>query len=511
MKAPFHVKTRKKGGAATGARPAGELTPKQFEAFNTPAGFALATLKMPLTPKQAAVMNSLAFSNSSTTTVCCNEAGKTTKMITGLVLWHCALFPRRGENGGIITTSGSWSQIVNQLTPALKSYEGRFAGMGWAFLDTEIKIGGIPNWMAFSVSNVGRAEGFHGSHEWPLMAIVDEAKSVKDEIFRVIEDRCRPQRTGLFSSPGYSLGRFYESHTGSAGHYARFKITVEDCPWIDRQQMERAILKAGGGDREKGLNDPFIRSAYFAEFMPFVEGGILTLAEIEECLLAAPQFRAGDRRAFCDFAAGGDENVLAVRIGNKVWIVDAWRDKNTMSAVGRFVTHFRRLQVEHGLRADEIWGDADGMGRTMVDALNDAGWPVNHYHAESTADDAMRYRNSTSEAWFEGAEMIRRGQIILPDDMDLKVQLTDRASRYESSGRRWIESKPDLFRRQSASGRPQRSPDRADAVLGAMRPGRLVQSLARVAVGMSKDRAGAFSVPEELVRRFDEEQGEFTT
>jgi len=50
--------------------------------------------------------------------------------------------------------------------------------------------------------------------------------------------------------------------------------------------------------------------------------------------------------AFCDFAGSGDESVFAVCNGNRAEIVDAWISRDTMHAVGKFLTHFRRLNLQ---------------------------------------------------------------------------------------------------------------------------------------------------------------------
>jgi hypothetical protein len=433
-------------------------------------------------------------------------------MITAAVLWHLSVFRRRGENGGVITTSGSWSQIINQLVPALASHAHRFPR--WDFQSRTINIDGVPNWMAFSTAQAGRAEGFHGHPEHPLMALLDEAKTIRDVIFRAVEDRCRPQRTGLFSSPGYALGHFYDSQTVNAALYKQHKITFEDCPWIDRNEMRRIALKAGAGHYERGVQDPLVQSAYFANFMPFVEDAIISHVDIAECLNDPPGLMHGPRHAFCDFAAGGDENCLAVVNGNRVTIEDSWRDTNTMSAAGRFLTHFQRLKKEIGLRPQEIEGDADGMGRPVVDRIREMGWEILDFHGGAQAFEPTNYKNRTSELWFEGALKIQQRKVILPDDRELAAQLTDRKGRYESSGLRWIESKDDLFKRQSKQGRVKRSPDRADAVLGAM--GRLPMLEARSILegghkpgpwdndpDIGPPQEEQMSVPEELLRGMD--------
>ena len=438
-------------------------------ALATPGGFGRHFLKLPLTDKQFEACNAFGPNRARVSIVCCNEAGKTTKIMAVVILWHIMVFPRRGENGGVTATSGSWAQIKNQLMPALSAFASRMP-KDWQFLDSEIKRGGVPNFMAYSCTNAGRAEGFHGSPESPLLMLFDECKSVADGIIRAGEDRCRPQRLGLLSSPGYTMGKFFASQSSEAAFWSRHKITVDDCPWIDRVEMQRVVSRAGGGEFERGLQDPFIRSAYFAEFMPFVQNSLIGLSEIEECLADPPAKKPGERHVFCDFAAGGDENVIGVRHGNRVWIEDAWRDRNTMSAVGRFVQRFVKLRDEIGLRAEEIEGDNDGMGNPMVSRIKEVGWDILAFHANSAPRDPTKFRNRISENWYDGIDQIKERKIVLPDDADLKGQLVDRIGKAESSGLRWLESKQELFRRQARDGRPCRSPDRADAVLGAMAP-----------------------------------------
>lgn len=444
-----------------------QLSPEQKRAFATPSGFGRYFLKIPLTVKQAAACDAFLPNRAHVSIKCCNEAGKTTKVLATIILWHLTVFPRRGENGGVTATSGSWAQITNQLMPALHSHAGKFP-RSWDFQDVEIKVGGYPNFMAYSCTQPGRAEGFHGSEETPLMMLFDECKSVGDAIIEAGEDRCRPQRLGLLSSPGYAIGKFYRSHTSEASYWARHSMTVDDCPWIDREAMRRVVTRRGGGDYDLGLQDPFIRSAYFAEFMAFVENSLVSLPEIEACLADPPQFKPGIRHAFCDFAAGGDENVLAVRQGNRVWIEKAWRDKNTMAAAGEFVRLFVKLQREIGLRPEEIEGDAGGLGKPIVDRLHELNWPILFFYSDGAPFDPATFDNRMSENWWRGCEAVKHRRIILCDDADLKGQMIDRQQEKRSDQRIKVERKDFLFRRQVREKRPQVSPDRAEAVFGAM-------------------------------------------
>ena len=443
-----------------GSRSIQDCPPEVQEVLTRPSVFARRYLKMALYPKQEEIIDALADAGRVTCRTC-NESGKTQRMITALILWHIALFPRKSGDGGVITTSGSWNQVKNQLVPALRAYSTIPLLSKYEFMAESISLNGYPQWIGFATNNVGASEGFHGSPEKPLLAIVDEAKSVPDEIIDAIDDRVNPQRFGMFSSPGSAEGRFYQTHSKLDG-YKRFKVPASECPHIDPASIERRIKK-------HGIQSPIVQSMIFAEFMELVEGAVLTMAEFDRCVANPPAFKGTDRHCFCDFAAGGDENVIALRVGNRVRIVDAWTDTDTMAGVGRFVRNFVTMKKECGLRPEEIEGDADGMGKPMVDRLHEVGWPIGFFHGGHKPRVDDHHANLIAEVWMTGADKIKEKEVLIDveaAEMDLlRVQITNRKTKYNSSGKLALESKPDMRNRGVGS------PDRADALLGALAPG----------------------------------------
>ena len=134
--------------------------------------------------------------------------------------------------------------------------------------------------------------------------------------------------------------------------------------------------------------------------------------------------------AFCDFAAGGDENVLAIRSGNKLLELIAWRERDTTASVGRFIIEFRK----HHLRAGQIWGDAGGMGTPMCDMLADAGWSINRFDFGGKAGNSQIYYNKGCEIWMRLSRMVEKGEIVLINDPTLIGQLTTRRIFYDLEG-----------------------------------------------------------------------------
>lgn len=456
----------------------------EAEIIGTPDGFASAVLGMELYPQQRKVLRALAPAGSAVSFRSCNEGGKTKRVICPVILWHLATFPK----GHIISTSGSYRQIKDQLLPALHTYSTRFPR--WNFLHTpRIETESINCfWEGFSTNDAGKFEGHHEDIDAPLLIIVDEAKTVKDDIFEAIE-RCKPTRLLLASSPGYAEGEFYRSQTTRAKFYQTFVQRAKDCPhW-----KESDIAKL----REKwGAEHPLFKSMVIADFMESVADAVIDLKALEDLLASPPpEKRGGDRKAFCDFAWGGDgdENVLALRNGNVVTIEEAFLAGDLHAICGRFISAFVRL----GFKAEDapgcIEGDNGGGGKLIIDQLWKMGWRIHRVNNQEAPRFDDHYASIAAEMWYDGAKQIVRREIILPDDDDLRAQMLDRKRVPHSKGKLAIESKPDMKKRNVPS------PDRADAVFGCMTPVRRLESFS---LG-SKGARGSFT---EQLREWNENE-----
>lgn len=416
--------------------------------YATPAGFAAGILGLKLYPWQVRILNELERSGKITVR-CCNEAGKTTYLAAPMILWVMACF----AGATIVITSGSWRQVKEQLFPAIQRFAPALPG--WDIQDTRVVAPNGSRLVGFSTDDAGLFEGFHvgagGHEETPLLIIVDEAKSVKEGIFEAI-DRCRPTWLVLLSSPGPCTGRFYRSHTSERQHYRTHVVKAGDCPHINPQVLADIIARYGA-------DHWFVRSSIHAEFTEDPNSGlIIPLVHVERCVRGVVAWKQGQIAAACDFAAGGDENVLAVRLGNKVRIERAWRETNTMAAAGEFIAMFRAL----GLKPGQITGDADGLGRPVIDRMRELGWPINELHNNAKPQDPRLYSNRAAELWGTAKEAIERGEVLLPDDPVLIAQLTGRKWKRWSDGTLALESKKDL------RARGEQSPDRADALVTVM-------------------------------------------
>lgn len=377
-----------------------------------------------------------------------NGAGKSERVVGIAILRWLNKHPR----GRVILTSADSKQIDSQIMPALQQHRAKFPA--WEFLGRSIRTHDHGFFLSFTTDEPSRAEGHHKSVVSPLLIIIDEAKSVDQQIFQAF-DRCTFNVQLLVSSPGLKQGRFYDAFTT---HREQFLLTeqvgLQDCPHISKERIRDVI-------DTYGETAPFVRSTIFGEFMSEDESQPMCVNY--EKLMTTINHPPGSRisrheySAFCDFAAGGDENVLAIRSGNKLLELVAWRDRDTAAAVGRFIIEFRK----HHLRPEQIWGDAGGLGHPMCDMLRDAGWPIGRFDFGGKARQESLFYNRATEIWSLFGKRVEKGEVVLLNDPVLISQLSTRKMFYDLKGRLKIETKDDL------RARGVKSPDRADAVCGA--------------------------------------------
>lgn len=376
-----------------------------------------------------------------------NGSGKTSDVVAPCVLWFLDRFPR----GQVVITSGSFRQVEKQLWPAMRIYRRRFHA--WDFYQTEIRTPEDGFALGFSTDDPGRAEGWHpkiNNATDPVMIVVDEAKTVHEGVFEAF-DRC----TRLFqlwaSSPGAPRGQFYDSHHSNASHYWTRKVRSDECPHIDPAKRARDLEKYGP-------DHPLYRSMHDAEFTEDTDRLIIDAGRLARALDGQPKRdERGEVVAFCDFAAGRDENVLAVRRGNHARIVKAWTEKDTIQACREFIHMFQGERLKPG----QIWGDADGLGTVMIDALAEMGWRINRFHGGRPSNEPDEYANLIAEVWHVGAREIERGRVHVGQlDPQTSRQLTTRRSEWDSKGRLRAEDK------ESMQKNGLKSPDRGDALLG---------------------------------------------
>jgi phage terminase large subunit len=381
-----------------------------------------------------------------------NESGKTSRINVLSALWWLYRY-----NGKVVVTSKDNRQIGDQFWPALRRLLYKFPD--WKPTDSEYTVitPESARLRAFTTKDPGRAEGFHHEDNQPLLVIVDEAKSIDEIIFESV-DRCSYNVLLYISSPGGKEGRFYESFQSDS--FLHYHAGLADCPHISKERIEDTI-------KWYGENAEMTRSTLHGDFMDRVEGviEIIGLGELEKWRETSIGRMHAQQQVFaCDFARGGDENVIVHRIGNYVAKggIFTSRDKDTSRAVYEMVAWLKDHGYDSRDKHTIVIADASGVGGPMCDQMRRLGVFVTEFNFGGHTDDP-HYKNEGTRVWYQTAQKIRENRIVCPPyhQPEVKRLFSQLSSRRQESDD--MDNKLSMESKAKMKARGIASPDIADA------------------------------------------------
>jgi hypothetical protein len=141
----------------------------------------------------------------------------------------------------------------------------------------------------------GYIEGIHDQHGSPAGLLIDEAKSIRDDILDTLE-RCHTTFRLFMSSTGQAAGGFYRIITSHAHLWKTFRMPSSDCPHVSKAEIE--------ADREN-LKDSVFRIKHGAEWLTAAGDSMISLEHVRALFDNPPPHTKGRPAAFCDFAGPG--------------------------------------------------------------------------------------------------------------------------------------------------------------------------------------------------------------
>lgn len=452
------------------------------EYYNRPADFARECVNWPqgrsLAPYQADTMDMLAEHHRMSLRSL-RGAGKSTTAAL-IVLWFSLTRDANGDDWKIITTAGSWGQLINYLWPEIKKWasklkwdvirKGRpFSPNELLNLNLKLTHGAAS---AAASSNPGRFEGAHADQ---LLYVFDEAKVIPAAIF----DSAEGALTGagayavMMSTPGEPAGRFYEVQAQKPGY--------ED--WATRVVRLEEVFEAGQvtpewveqRKRQWGENSSVFQNHVLGNFFAADEDSVIPLLWIEQAVERWKLWNLGDaennippraeppgrRVVGVDVARyGTDKTIIAPRQGEVFYELTELTQSDTLTTTGHVVPHLR-----HPKSLAVV--DAVGVGGGVVDQLRKKRLSVLGFAGSgaSTGSDktgTFPFLNLRAESWWrlrEALDPATDPTLCLPDDDQLLGDLTAPRWKINSGGKIQVEDKEEIRKRLG------RSPDRADAVV----------------------------------------------
>lgn len=147
---------------------------------------------------------------------------------------------------------------------------------------------------------------------------------------------------------------------------------------------------------------------------------------------------------------GDDSTIISPRQGNVAYPQLKFQKLDNMQVVEKVANYINQHKVSM------CFIDA-GRGEGVIDRLHQLGYSnVIEVPFGAAASDAKKYENKRAEMWCDMAEWLKEGCI--PDDADLRMDLSAPTYKYSKNGRIVLESKADI------KDRLKRSPDGGDAL-----------------------------------------------
>lgn len=406
--------------------------------------------------------------------VAANGSGKDTYIISPTSIWFISNFIR----SRVIITTSSHGQMKGQTFKYITAYAEMInAKMGDEIFD--IKEYYIYNRytgseiIGFVTDDAGKVEGYHPFPDHPnakMMVIVNEAKSVPDEIYTAADRFSGYSHWLQVSSPGGKAGMFYkrvcEAEENASrnngelllGQQFSRRITAFDCPNISKSHIEKV-------EREHGRDSYLYKTSILAEFGESSLEVVITEALLDYSNPNPPT--AGlFVSAGLDLALGGDETEFWIVQGGK----PLYHAEVSISSPNRLhewcKMQFLRGRHEFGLNFENINFDAGGLGAPIGRRLIEDGYPIVGINNQAPAFDSNVYENIGAEMYFRIRSLLLNRRLQLPSNFSCykkwRNQITTR--RYTDNGR----GKLILEDKKKAKGRLGFSPDCADAYVLAL-------------------------------------------
>lgn len=413
--------------------------------------------------------------------------GKTTLNALA-VLWFAITRDGAGVDWKVATTAGAWRQLEKYLWPEIKKWSRKLRwdklgmtpwrdGIELMTLSLSLKHGEA---FAVASSDPKKIEGVHADS---VLYIFDESKAiaaatfdaaegafsgavVEDaEIFTEDEGRALEALALATSTPGETVGRFYEIHQHKPG--------LED--WSTKHVTLKEVISAGrvspswadARKRQWGADSAMYANRVLGEFHSSAADVTLPLSWVEAANERWLEWKEAGRKRHShadvygvDVARGDrDKTAIASRCGDVVMQVQEHSTADT--------TRVSDLVKEALGQFDSAVIDVVGIGGPVYDQLKKDGFNVKPFTAsgKSYARDVsgmLGFLNRRSEMWWKMREALNPDnfpKIAIPPDSDLLAELTAPKWTVTNGNNIQIEGKPELRKRLG------RSTDKADALL----------------------------------------------
>jgi len=282
-----------------------------------------------------------------------------------------------------------------------------------------------------------------------MMLIFDESSGIPDPIWDVgagfFTENTPDRYWFAFSNPRRNSGYFFETFHAKRDFWKSRTVdarTVED---TDKAVYQQIIAEYGEDSSQAKIE-------VYGEFPSAGDDQFIGASLVDEAMkrpkwkdITAPIILGVDPAR-----GGADSTVIAVRQGRDIVKILRYQGEDTMAIVGRVIDAIEEFKPALTVI------DEGGLGYGILDRLTEQRYKVRGVNFGNKAKHSIAFGNKRAEMWNEMRNWLKSASI--PQDKQLKSDLTGPTKKPNSSGTIFLEGKKEMKARGLAS------PDAADAI-----------------------------------------------
>jgi len=282
-----------------------------------------------------------------------------------------------------------------------------------------------------------------------MMLIFDESSGIPDPIWDVgagfFTENTPDRYWFAFSNPRRNSGYFFETFHAKRDFWKSRTVdarTVED---TDKAVYEQIIAEYGEDSSQAKIE-------VYGEFPSAGDDQFIGATLVDEAM-KRPKWKDVTAPIVIgvDPARGGaDATVIAVRQGRDIVKILRYQGEDTMTIVGRVIDAIEEFKPTLTVI------DEGGLGYGILDRLTEQRYKVRGVNFGNKAKHSIAFGNKRAEMWNDMRNWLKSASI--PQDRQLKADLTGPTKKPNSSGTIFLEGKKEMKARGLAS------PDAADAI-----------------------------------------------
>jgi len=384
-------------------------------------------------------------------------------LVAWLILW--ALATEAATRG--VVTANTETQLRTKTWAELGKWHRLAMTHNWATLGATSLASALPvtgeagriDMVPWAAHNPEAFAGLHNKGS-RLLLVFDEASAIADPIWETAEGALTDAGTEIvwlaFGNPTRTAGRFFECFNRFRSRWTTQRVDSRQVTLTDKRQLARWVA-------DYGADSDFVRVRVLGRFPRAGTMQFIDSERVEAAMARVPDPHAERHQPLVmgvDVARFGDDrSVIFLRRGRdaRSWAVEKHQGLDLMTLASRVA---ERTAAE---RVGAVFVDEGGVGAGVVDRLRQLGVPrvfgINFGGAAERFDAAGAkplYANKRAEMWGNVRQWLEQGA--LPDDPELRADLTGVEYGFNARGEIQLEKKEDMKKRGLAS------PDIGDAL-----------------------------------------------